>query len=94
MHVAAGDTLASVIIELPISYQTAGKNEGTLFRHALTLNKGDGQWKICGGMASVPFSTGTYSFKQRHHAWHHGHDTMENNNVFHGAGSAVVLDLR
>jgi hypothetical protein len=63
VHVVASDTLASVIIELPISYQTAGKNEKTLFRHALTLHKEDGLWKICGGMTSVPFSAGTYSFK-------------------------------
>jgi len=63
VHVTACDTLASVIIELPISYEVAGKTEKTLFRHALTLNKEDGQWKICGGMASVPFGPGTYSFK-------------------------------
>jgi len=62
VHVVASGTLASVIIELPISYQTAGKNEKTLFRHVLTLNKEDGQWNICSGMASVPFSAGTYSF--------------------------------
>lgn len=62
VQVTTSDTLASVIIELPISYETAGKSEKTLFRHALTLCRENGDWKVCGGMASVPFSAGTYSF--------------------------------
>jgi ketosteroid isomerase-like protein len=62
VHVEAGSTLASVIIELPISYKNEGKDVATLFRYALTLAKEVGQWKICSGMASVPFVTGTYSF--------------------------------
>lgn len=62
VQVTASDTLASAIIELPISYETAGKSEKTLFRHALTLCRENGDWKVCGGMASVPLSAGTFSF--------------------------------
>ncbi len=62
IHVAAARSLASVIIERPISYENEGKEVKTLFRYALTLVKEAGQWKICAGLASVPFATGTYSF--------------------------------
>jgi hypothetical protein len=62
IHVEAVSTLACVIIELPISHQSEGKNFETLFRYALTLAKEGEQWKICAGMASVPYGTGTYSF--------------------------------
>ena len=62
VHVQAVPSLAGVIIEIPISYQSAGKKNKTLFRYALTLKKERGKWKICSGMASVPFATGTYSF--------------------------------
>lgn len=62
VHVEAAPTLACVIIELPISYQSEGKNVGTLFRYALTLIREGGLWKICAGMTSVPFATGTYVF--------------------------------
>jgi len=61
-HVEALSTLASVLVELSISYQIGGKETETLFRYALTLTREDGQWKICSGMASVPFAAGTYSF--------------------------------
>ncbi|PKN61444.1 MAG: hypothetical protein CVU57_29525 [Deltaproteobacteria bacterium HGW-Deltaproteobacteria-15] len=62
VHVQASQTLASVFIELPISYQSEGENVQTLFRYALTLVKEGGQWKICAGVASVPFASGTYAF--------------------------------
>ncbi len=62
VHVEAVSTLAFVMIELPISYLSEGKNVETLFRYALTLTQESGQWKICSGMASVPFATGTYVF--------------------------------
>jgi hypothetical protein len=62
IHVEAVSTLACVIIELPIAYQSEGTNVETLFRYAMTLTKEGGQWKICSGLASVPFSAGTYSF--------------------------------
>lgn len=61
MHVIAGPTIAGVVVELPISYQTNGKDVEVLFRYALTLTKEDERWKICSGMASVPYATGTYS---------------------------------
>jgi hypothetical protein len=61
-HVEALSTLASVLVELPISYEIEGKRTETLFRYALTLTREDGEWKICSGMASVPFAAGTYSF--------------------------------
>ncbi|WAK00887.1 nuclear transport factor 2 family protein [Methylobacter sp. YRD-M1] len=62
IHVEAVSTLASVIVELPISYQCGGKEVETHFRYALTLTKEGEQWKICAGMTSVPFKAGTYSF--------------------------------
>ncbi len=52
------------MVELPISYQTDGKDVEVLFRYALTLTKVGEQWKICSGMASVPFAAGTYSFSK------------------------------
>lgn len=61
-YVKASPTLASVIIEMPIFYKNEGKKVKTLFRYAMTLIKENQKWKICAGMASVPFSTGTYSF--------------------------------
>ncbi len=62
VHVETSAALASVMVELPISYQSEGKEVETLFRYALTLTKEGKQWKICSGMASVPFTSGTYSF--------------------------------
>jgi hypothetical protein len=61
-HVQASPTLACVFMELPISYQSEGKEVRTLLRYAFSLVKEDKQWKICAGMASVPFASGTYSF--------------------------------
>jgi hypothetical protein len=63
-HVQASSTLACVFVELPISYQSEGKEVRNLFRYAFTLAKEGAQWKICAGMASVPFASGTYSFHQ------------------------------
>ncbi len=62
LHIETSPTLASVVIELSISYQSEGKKIETLFRYALTLIKEDLLWKICSGMACVPFPTGTYVF--------------------------------
>ena len=64
IHVESVSTLASVIFELPISYQHDGKDVETLIRYALTLTKEDEQWKICSGTASVPLAAETYSFPQ------------------------------
>ncbi len=62
VYVRAASTLACVIIEAPISYQSEGKRVETLFRYALTVVREGNQWKICAGLTSVPFSAGTYSF--------------------------------
>jgi len=62
VHVQVAPTLASVFIELPISYRSEGKEVGALFRYALSLVKEGAQWKISAGMASVPFASGTYAF--------------------------------
>jgi hypothetical protein len=62
LHIETSPTLASVVIELSISYQSEGKHIETPFRYALTLIKEDLLWKICSGMACVPFPTGTYAF--------------------------------
>jgi hypothetical protein len=62
LFVKASSTLAGVIIEMPISYKSEGEKVKTIFRYAMTLVKENEKWKICAGMASVPFSSGTYSF--------------------------------
>ncbi len=62
LHVEASPTLASVIIELTLSYRNNGNKVDTPFRYALTLVKEDTLWKICSGLASVPFAAGTYTF--------------------------------
>jgi hypothetical protein len=62
IQVLSAPTLASVLLELPISYRAEGKTVETLFRYALTLGKEGSKWKICGGLASVPFASGTYTF--------------------------------
>ena len=61
-YVDANENLASVIIELPISYKSDGQRTLKLFRYALILTKENDRWKVCAGMASVPFKSGTYSF--------------------------------
>lgn len=65
IHVVATPTISNVIIELPISFQAKEETVEVLFRYALTLIKEGGQWKICSGMTSVPFASGTYSFSQK-----------------------------
>ena len=62
IHVEATSTLACVLVELPVTYQCEGKDVETMFRYSLTLYKEGEQWKICSGMASVPFASGTYLF--------------------------------
>ena len=62
LFVKASSTLAGVIIEMPIYYKSEGGKVKTIFRYAMTLVKENEKWKICAGMASVPFSSGTYSF--------------------------------
>lgn len=62
VDVRAGSELASVLLELPIAYRSEGEEVATLFRFALTLIREAGHWKICTGLASVPFPADTYSF--------------------------------
>ncbi|KAA6187431.1 nuclear transport factor 2 family protein [Thiohalocapsa marina] len=62
LHVECEGDLASLLIELPISYESDGAENRALFRYALTLNREGGEWKIRAGMASVPFAPETYSF--------------------------------
>lgn len=61
-YIETNGRLASVIVELSTSFESQGKLTQTLVRYALTLTKEADQWKICAGMASVPFKSGTYSF--------------------------------
>ncbi|HAW57854.1 MAG TPA: hypothetical protein DCX03_02370 [Bacteroidales bacterium] len=62
LYVKVSPALASVVIEMPIFYKSEGEKVKTIFRYAMTLVKENETWKICAGMASVPFSSGTYSF--------------------------------
>lgn len=64
LHVEAASALASVIVEMSISYESDGKHVATIFRYALTLVKEAAEWKICSGLASVPFTEGTYKFPE------------------------------
>jgi len=61
-HVEAEGNLASVLLELPLSYETEGAETRNLFRFAFTLVRESGAWKISSGLTSVPFKSGTYSF--------------------------------
>jgi hypothetical protein len=54
-----------VIVELPVVYQTGGEDVEGIFRYALTLAKEGEEWRICSGIASVPYAAGTYSFSER-----------------------------
>ncbi|KUG21544.1 hypothetical protein ASZ90_008701 [hydrocarbon metagenome] len=62
VYVKASSTLAGVVIEMPISYNSEGEKVKAIFRYAMTLVKENEKWKICAGIASVPFSSGAYSF--------------------------------
>lgn len=61
-HTEAEGLLASVIMEAPVSWRSEENEVHTLFRYALTLIREAGEWKICSGIASVPFKSGTYTF--------------------------------
>jgi hypothetical protein len=65
VDVVSTSMLSSVIIELPIAYRTNGEDAEGLFRYALTLAKEGEQWRICSGIASVPYAAGTYSFSDQ-----------------------------
>ncbi|MDD2335637.1 MAG: nuclear transport factor 2 family protein [Geobacteraceae bacterium] len=61
-HVEVGADLASILLELPLSYTAEGDQTTTLFRFAFTMVRENGAWKISAGLVSVPFKSGTYSF--------------------------------
>lgn len=61
-YVEVGVDLASILLELPLSYTNEGNVTTTLFRFAFTLVRENEVWKISSGLASVPCKSGTYSF--------------------------------
>lgn len=56
------DILASVLIELPVSYVANDKQEQTMLRYALVLIMQDDCWRIVQAMASLPATAGSYNF--------------------------------
>lgn len=60
--VIAEETLASVLLELPISFLANDQQEKLHLRYAFTLVKENGEWRIAQAMASVPASAGSYNF--------------------------------
>lgn len=60
--VIAEETLASVLLELPISFLANDQQENLHLRYAFTLVKEHGEWRIAQAMASVPVSSGNYNF--------------------------------
>jgi ketosteroid isomerase-like protein len=60
--IEASSTLASVLVELAVSFQAGEKKEQTLFRFAFALHKELEQWKICLAMGCVPHKSGTITF--------------------------------
>lgn len=58
----ATDNLASVLIELPVSYVANERQEQTMLRYALVLIKQDDSWRIVQAMASLPAPAGSYNF--------------------------------
>lgn len=53
-HVEHSDTLASAMMEIPLSFSSGGEHTSTLFRQAFTLRKESGQWRIGAFMSSLP----------------------------------------
>ena len=53
-HVEHSDTLASAMMETPLSFSSGGERTSTLFRQALTLRKENGQWRIGAFMSCLP----------------------------------------
>lgn len=62
LQVTAGSDLASVLLEVPLSYRVSGTPVTVAFRYALVLIPEAGQWKIVGGITSVAAGEGNYSF--------------------------------
>lgn len=57
--------LASVLMEMPMSFQAEGKKQQSLFRLSLTLRNEGNKWMICEALGSVPYPAGTVSFSCR-----------------------------
>lgn len=58
----ANEGLASVMFELPVSYQANTRQEKVLLRYAFTLVSENGNWRIVQAMASLPAPAGGYNF--------------------------------
>jgi len=62
----ADNSLASLMIELPISFKVAKESQQCIFRYAFCLKKeGSDAWQIYAVMLSVPFSSETISFDNK-----------------------------
>lgn len=63
-HVAviAEETVASVMLEIPISFLANDQEEKINLRYAFTLIRENGTWLIAQAMASVPALSGSYHF--------------------------------
>lgn len=63
-HIAviAEESLASVLLELPISFLANDQLENVILRYAFTLVKEHEEWRIAQAIASLPVSSGSYNF--------------------------------
>lgn len=63
-HISAEttDSIASVLIELPVSYVADKKQEEVMLRYALLFIRQDDRWRIVQAMASLPANAGSYHF--------------------------------
>ena len=62
LQVEAVAGLASVVLQLPVSFSVDGDENRTIMRFAVTLKPEAGDWKMCSCLVSVPFDAGTYLF--------------------------------
>ena len=58
----AVENLASVMIELPVSFFANEMQEQTMLRYALVFIKQEDCWRIVQAMASLPVPAGSYNF--------------------------------
>ena len=63
--VHAENSLASLIVELPISFKVTEDTQQCIFRYVFNLRKEENDaWKIYSCMVCVPFSSGTLAFDE------------------------------
>ena len=63
--VHAENSLASLIVELPISFKATEDKQQCIFRYAFNLRKEENDvWKIYSCMVCVPFSSGSLAFDE------------------------------